>query len=230
MAGQSAFEKLHVEEKKADLGGLLEELNVPDKVVQYVRRKQKTIYVIIFIVIVAVVAWSLYGSYTEKKTMNSSSALAIAKSEPENVRGEALQKVINDFPGTKAAMWATVELAHSDMQNKNYSAALEKYGSVREGMKESDPAFALLVYGIAQALEMDNKYEQAYAEYSTLKRIKGFEGIGYPGMARIKEMQGETTKALEIYDEYRSSITGENQNNPDMLFLEEKISSLKAKK
>jgi predicted negative regulator of RcsB-dependent stress response len=231
MSGESAFDKLHVEDKqKADLGGLLEELNVPDNVVQYVRKNQRTIYAILIAVIVAIGAWSLYGSYVENKLKESSSALAIAKKEPENVRTAALQKVISDFSGTKAALWAMVELAHLDMKNKQYAAAAEKYTSVRADISDSDPLYPLLTFGVAQAMEMENKLDQAYAEYFALKDIKGFENIGYLGVARIREMQGDLDKALAHYEEYRATITGENLNSPDMLFLQEKITNLKTKK
>ena len=63
MAEHSAFEKLHVEERdKADLGGVLEQLNLPPTFVQFVRKHQKTIYIIIGIITIVVIVWALYGS------------------------------------------------------------------------------------------------------------------------------------------------------------------------
>ncbi len=230
MANDSAFEKLHVEDKdKTDLAGLLEALNLPPGVVKYARRNQKTIYFTTILIVVAVVTWSLYGSYHEKKINQSGSALSIAKKEPESVRPDALHKVLSDFSGTKAAVWAHVELAHEDMKNNQYTAAAEKYSSVRKEIKEKDPLYPLLTFGIAQAMEMEKRFPEAIAEYTSMKNITGYEGVGYLGKARVFEMQGEINQALSVYEEYLATFSGENLNSPDRLFVQEKITALKAK-
>ncbi|MCP3931645.1 MAG: tetratricopeptide repeat protein [Bacteroidetes bacterium] len=229
MSGESAFEKLHVDEKrKADLGSLLEELNLPPKAVEYVRRNQTVIYVTIIIVILAIISWSMYGTYKDKKINQSSSALATAKKEPVSVRIEALQKVVTDYGDTKASLWATIELAHEDVKNKKYEAAVEKYASARNEIKENNLLFPLLTYGIAQAFEAEGKYSQAMGEYITMKTMEGYKGIGFMGTARILEIQGKMGQALASYEEYLSTFTGEDLNNPDKILVQEKISFLKA--
>ncbi len=229
MANDNAFEKLHIEDKdKTDLAGLLEALNLPPGVVKYARRNQKTIYFVSFFIVIAVVTWSLYGSYHEKKINQSGSALSIAKKEPVLVRPDALHKVLSDYPGTKAALWANVELAHEDMRNNQYAAAAEKYSSVRKEIKEKDPLYPLLTFGIAQAMEMEKQYPEAITEYTTIKNFIGYEGVGYLGKARVFEMQDEIDQALLVYEEYMATFSGEDLNSPDRLFVQEKITGLKA--
>ncbi len=230
MAGDNAFEKLHVEEnRKADLSTLLEELNLPPRAVEKVRRNQTKIYIGAIIVVLAVVAWSLYGSYQEKKINQSGSALAIAKKEPSSVRTEALQKVMADFSNTNAALWAIIELAHEDMKNGKYANAADKYTSARREIKEKDPLSPLLTYGIAQALEAEKRYPEALGEYTSLKNTEGYKSVGFPGVARVLEMQGEEAQVLAVYEEYLSTFTGEDLNNPERLLVQEKITYLKAK-
>ncbi len=230
MSGESAFEKLHVEEKrKTDLSSLLEELNLPPKAVTYARNNQTKIYLAILLVVLAIIAWSMYGTYQERKVNTSSSALATAKKEPVSVRVESLQKVLSEYNGTKASLWATIELAHEDIKNKEFSGAVEKYTSARREVQENNPLFPLLTYGIAQALEAEGKYAEAMGEYTTMRNMEGYKGIGFFGVARVLEMQGEAAQALATYEEYLSTFTGEDLNNPEKLLVQEKITYLKAK-
>ena len=68
MSERSAFEKIHVEEsEKADLGGVLEQLNLPPAVVTFVRENKRLVQIFIAAVVILVVAWSLYDSYRDKK-------------------------------------------------------------------------------------------------------------------------------------------------------------------
>ncbi len=230
MAGESAFDKLHVEEKdKANLVGVLEELNLPASVVEFVRKNQKLIYGLVAILIVGVVAWALYGSYHEKKINESSSALALAKQEIDIEKINALQKVTEEFSGSQAAMWATIEEAHEEMKKGQYATATDKYVSIRKGIKKNNPLFPLLTLGIAQAKEQNNQNQEAFIEYETLKGVVGYENIGYTGMARLYEILGEPEKSLAVYEEYLSTFSGENQNSPDRDFVQEKVSNLKAR-
>ncbi len=230
MASESAFEKLHVEEKeKANLSGVLEELNLPPVIVQFVRRNQRAVYAVLIIIVIGVVTWSLYGSYQEKKVNKSSSALAVAKKEPLSIQPAALQKVVDDFGGTKASLWAKIELAHGDMKNKNFSQAHERYTDVRGNIKKSSALYPLLTFGAAQASEMDDKFAEAHVEYTSLKAFSGYEGVGYSGIARTLEAQGDINGALAVYEEYLATFTGENLQNPERLLVLEKITYLKSK-
>ncbi len=85
-----AFEKLHVEKKeRVSLVGLLEELNLPPRIVEYVRRNQRNIYIVFTLLVVGVISWSLYGAWDEKRTERSGSALAAAKEESGAARPDA---------------------------------------------------------------------------------------------------------------------------------------------
>ncbi len=229
MAGESAFEKIHVDEsEKADLGGVLEQLNLPPTFVQFVRKNQRSIYIVLGIVVTIVVVWALYDSYIEKRINASSSALAVTRKLSGEEKIKSLQSLMKDFSGTESALWAKVEIAWHYIENGNFTTAIEEYSIARKELKESNPLYALVTYGLAQAQEGNNSLDEAIKEYSLLKTIKGYENIGYTGVARINEVQGKPEEAIKEFEQYLGILIGEDPNNPEKAYVTEKITRLKA--
>lgn len=229
MAENSAFDKLHVDERdKADLGGLLEQLNLPPVFVAFVRRNQKAIYIILGIVAVIVVVVSLYSSHIEKKRTASSSALALAQKLEGEERLNALNNVVDEYSGTGSALWAKVELGRYFMEKKDFSTALQYYQTIRNEVETDNPLYNLVTFGIAQAEEALAKFNEAITEYGTLKAVTGYESIGYNGSARIYEVQGNLERAVNEYEQYMGTLAGSSSSNPEKLYIEAKLTALKA--
>jgi predicted negative regulator of RcsB-dependent stress response len=229
MDSESPFDKLHVEPSaKGDLTGLLEQFNLPPNVIKFIRKNLKIINAAIALVVIAILSWSAYDAYRQKKIDTSSSALSVAMKEPEVARPAALQKVIADFADTSSSRWAKVELAHIDMKNGNFKAAVEKYAGIREKIKPQDPLFGLVSFGAAQAEEAGKEYDRAFREYQALSKIEGYQSIGLLGMGRIHEIRGETEKALSVYEQYMTTFVGQDQSAPEKEFISAKIGRLKA--
>jgi predicted Zn-dependent protease len=146
--------------------------------------------------------------------------------EPE--RHKALVGVVADFSGTPSAHWANAELAHGLMKEGKFKEAAEQFGAVRKKISDSDPLFALLTFGLAQANEAAGLFDPAILEYKALQKIEGYEGEGFTGLARIYESQGNMKQALSVYEEYLATFSGQNQNNPDKIAVDEKVARLKA--
>ena len=229
MAGESPFDKLHVEPStKGDLTGLLEQFNLPPNVIKFIRKNLKIINAVLALAVIATLSWSAYDAYRQKKINASSSALSIAIKEPEAARPAALQKVVADFPDTSSARWAKVELAHIDMKSGNFKAAAEKYAGIREKIKPKDPLFGLISFGAAQAEEAGKEYDRAFEEYQALSKIEGYQSIGLLGMGRIHEIKGEPEKALSVYEQYMAAFVGQDRSDPEKEFISAKIGRLKA--
>ncbi len=229
MAEHSAFEKLHVEERdKADLGGVLEQLNLPPTFVQFVRKHQKTIYLVIGIITVVVIVWALYGSYVEKKRIESSSALALAQKLEGEEKLVALENVAEEYSGTGSGIWARIEIARYYMENDNFEEALQSYLTIRENVDNDNPINNLVTFGVAQAHESMEKYDSAALEYEKLKNIIGYESIGYTGAARIFEVQGKLDRAVNEYEQYMGTLPGSMTENLEKRYISEKLSALKA--
>jgi predicted negative regulator of RcsB-dependent stress response len=230
MAGGNAYEKLHVEAgQKGDFVNMLEHLNLPPKVVKFLKKNLRTIIIAILVIVVCSLAWAVYNVYKEKKINNSSSSLASALREPDATRQSALQKVVAQFPDTDSARWARAGLAHIDLKNGKFKNAAEQYEKIKAEIKPSNPLYYLVSYGLAQAQEAAGEYDESLKGYQALSETDGYRGIGLLGMARIYEIKGKPNQALSAYEQYMATQDGGNTNDPERAIVSEKIGRLKAK-
>jgi predicted negative regulator of RcsB-dependent stress response len=229
MADDSPFNKLHVEPStKGDLTGLLEQFNLPPKVITFIRKNLKVIYGVLALIVVLTLSGSAYNAYRQKRIDAGSSALSMALKAAEAERPALLQKITTDYSDSSSADWAIIELAHIDMKKGDYKKAAEKYSSIRKKIKPRNPLFGLVSFGVAQAEEAANEYDHAFGEYQALSVIDGYKSMGLLGMGRIHEMKGETEKALTVYEQYMASLVGQDQGDPEKAFISAKIGRLKA--
>lgn len=231
MSSESAFDKKLTDESTMDkVEGLLEHFNLPPKVIDFIRANQRIIQVVIGIIVITVVAWSLYGSYRDRITEEAATALSIAMEQSQEGQAEALSAVSEKYASTTSALWARVELAHLDMENSAFSDAAAKYSKIFTELKEKSPLYPLVVYGLAQALESEKKYQDSSVQYDLLKNFKGYEHIGYTGMGRLEEAQGNNDKAIAIYNNFVLTIGDDPSFSQAKVEIDAKIARLKVAK
>lgn len=228
MAG-SAFDKQQIQDiAQSGSGGLLEHLNLPPAVIRFVKKNKIMLQRGAIAVGVVVICLTTYSSYRSNRIQKASAALAAAMQATGAERQKGLQAVAADFSWTPSALWADAELAHELVKEGKFKEAAVQYGAVRNKTSASDPLFALLTFGLAQASEAAGDLETATVEYKALQKIAGYEGEGVSGLARIYEFQGKGQEALALYEEYLATFSGLEQNSPAKLALDEKIARLKA--
>ncbi len=231
MSEQSAFDPSQIAENAyIEPSGVLDQLNLPPGFVKFVRKNKRILQITGSLIVVVVVTGSLYKSYHTKRIEDSTSSLSISMDATGESKGKALQQVIDDYPGTPAALWANVELGHMAMKEGVYKKALEHYTKVQGEISKSNPMYGLLTFGIAQAEEADKNYADASMTYSALKDIDGYKDEGFLGMARVLEAQGQNQKALAAYEEYLGSFLGEKRNERLTRMIQEKITRLRVQK
>lgn len=230
MASESAYNKrLSAETTMDKVEGLLEHFNLPPKVIDFIRAHQKSIRIIIAFIVVVVVSWSLYSSYTEKVREEAASALSLARQADPSSQAEAFKNVIKDYGGTSSALWAEIELAHMAMKNGSYADASTQYAAILAEVKEANPLYPLTLFSLAQALEAEKKYQEASVKYDLLQGIKGFEYLAYAGLGRLEEAQGNVDKALAVYNNFLLTIADDPSFAQARSEIEAKISRLKAR-
>jgi predicted negative regulator of RcsB-dependent stress response len=203
MASESVFDKKLTAETNMDkVEGLLEHLNLPPKAIDFIRLHQRMIQITLAAVVVAVVCWSLYGSYRERITEEAATALSTALEADQAMQPDKLRAVAENYSSTSSALWARIELAHLDMNKGAFGDASKQYEQVLADLKASDPAYPLVLFGLAQSLEADKRLAEAAAQYDLLKSITGYELIGYAGMARLEQEQGNIDKAITILNNF----------------------------
>lgn len=231
MGSENAFNKKLTTETKLDkVEGLLEHLNLPPKAIDFIRAHHRAIQLAIAVVVIAVVVWSLYGSYRERITEEASTALSAALTAKSDEEADALRAMADKYSSTSSALWAKVEIAHLDMKNGSFADASKKYAALLAELQNSNPLYPLVLFGLAQSLEADKRYGQAYTQYDQLKNITGYERIGYIGMGRLEEAQGNPEKAIAIYNDFLLSLGDDPSSAQVKGEITAKISQLKARK
>jgi tetratricopeptide (TPR) repeat protein len=230
MASESAFNKRLTEETEMDkVEGLLEHFNLPPKAIDFIRKNQRAIQIALVILIITVVALSLYSSYRKGVVEDAASALSSAMQKNDDQKKNALTGVVEEYGSTTSAQWAKIELAHLDMKNGDFAAAAMKYDAELNELDDSDPLGGLLLYGAGQAFEAQKKYGAATDKYDLLKEVEGYEHIGYIGLARIEEMQGNLEKASTIYNNFLLNVGDDPAAAQSRSDIEARIARLKAK-
>lgn len=228
MSEESPFNLKHASEVAyVEPSGVLDQLNLHPSVVSFIREYKRILQIIGVVIVVMVVSISLYKSNRQTKLENGASNLSISMEGEGNTKIEALQHVASEFSGTPSALWADTELGHIAMKNGEYEKAATQYRTVRDKIKDSNPMYGLLTFGIAQANEAWKKYELSTAMYSELKAVDGYKDEGYLGMARVLEAQNEKQKALAVYEEYLGTFLGEKANERVKIMIQEKITRLR---
>ncbi len=229
MSEESAFNlKRASEEAYVEPSGVLDQLNLHPSIVSFLRKNKKIIQIVCIVFVILVVTISLYKSYRESQLEKGASNLDISMEAEGTAQKEALAHVETEYANTPSGSWATVELAHLDMKEGAYAEALKKYQAVRDNTKTSNPLYALLTYGIAQAGEAGKDFEKSIAMYTELKSITGYKDEGFLGLARVYEAQKEKEKAIAVYEEYLASFLGEERSPRAKQMIQEKINRLQS--
>ena len=229
MSTEGAFNKRLTEESTMDqVEGLLEHFNLPPKTIVFIRKNQRILQVGIGVIIIGVVAWSLYGSYMEKQREEAATALSLALEKSPGEQAAALSDVVADYARTTSSVWAEVELAHLDMKNDQFEAAAAKYNALAQKTDDDNPLKPLVTFGLAQAYEAAKKYTEAAVQYDLLKEFKGFEPVGYVGLGRLEEVQGNIDKAIAVLNNFVLTAGDDPSFAQSRSEIESKIARLKA--
>lgn len=197
----SPFTKLHVEEVTPAKRTLLDELNLPPKARKFITDNAKTLQIALIALVVLISAWNFYNYYTQKQKNDSSALLAKAMQQTDSeARDKELQQVIKEYPGSGAAMWSRITLAHEQVEKKDYAKAQEELTAIKQDLSNSNPLFPLVLFDLGQVYEMNGELDNALSQYTALREIPGFVIIGYLGEARIHEQKNDSVKARETYE------------------------------
>jgi predicted negative regulator of RcsB-dependent stress response len=203
MAEQDVFNKKHADVVAKDERAILEELNLPPVVIEFLRKNMKNIKLGIIIFLVVVVAIEGYKKYTSVQTEKSSTLLYSAlQSEDDTQKTTLLNQLKDKYSSTGSGIWANIELGHLAFKNGDFAKAASTFKAVLDKMSDDNPTYPLVQYSLAQAYENLDDVEKAKDAFLKLSQITGFVGKGDLGLARIYEKQDDPEQALTYYNEY----------------------------
>jgi predicted negative regulator of RcsB-dependent stress response len=197
----SAYQKKLVEEVSPSKRTVLDELNLPPKVTEFIRENQQFLKIAAIVIIVLLCANTFWDWYSQKKLNDSSTLLAQAMSQTEDqARIEHLKKVVDEYSGSGAALWGQVSLAQQFLQDEKYGDAVSKYKEIISDAGSSSPVYPLILHDLARAYELSGDLENALKQFALLREVDGFTTIGYLGEARLYEQMDKKSQAIDAYE------------------------------
>ena len=205
MSDKSAFDVKNLEtidiERKQDV---LDELNLPQGVVSFLRKNKRNIKVAAVVVTVVVFGWVFLNHYAETRRDESVALLAKALKEKPGavVKDQLMEDLLSDYGSTDAALLGRLEMANTAIDDKKFQDAIKGYQEVLKEVAVNSPLIPLLHYGLAYAYESNDEPDKALAHFTNLSEMAGFKSEGLLAMGRIYENKGASDKAKEIYEKY----------------------------
>ena len=207
---QSAFDLKHIEETAAvETSGILDQLNLPPALTDFLRKNQRTIWIVVGIAAAVVTVVSLYGSYRSYNMKKAAMAYDQAVMLDGDAQKAALQKVADSFGSTPSAVWSRVQLAHLDQGAGDIKVAIAKLKTISSDLTGESLLKPLVLFDLGGLYEQDKQPEQAIAAYQALKAFKGFEKEAVRSLGRVYEAQGKKEQAAAMYQQYLTLTTSE---------------------
>ncbi len=231
MADQSAFDRNHIETTAvSETSGILDQLNLPPAVNSFLRKNQRTIWIIVSIIVVAVVTVALYDSYSKYQTNQAISALDTAKLAENDKRVELLQQVAEKYSSTPSGLWARIELAKMAAEKEDLATAIAELEKVIKSISGKNPLKPLVLYQLAGLHEENGDLDAAIAQYQELTIFSGFTADAHYAMGRVYVAMDKKPEAIAQYNQYLSlteeAAGGNGQQDPMRTQVEYTIKQL----
>jgi tetratricopeptide (TPR) repeat protein len=139
----------------------------------------------------------------------------------------ALSGILSSFPGTNAAVTATLPLAASEVRLGQLDQAITHYEAYLRGAPSSEPLRAAALDGLGHAREARGELPQALEAYERMAREEsaGFlAGMGSFHRARILALMGKKQEAAQAFAELIAASPG----TPAASLAQDRLSVLEA--
>ncbi len=151
------------------------------------------------------------------------------KSEQERDQAavKALAAVLSTYPGTRAALTATLPLAATEVRLGQLDTAIGHFEDYLRGAPSTEPLRTAALDGLGHAREAKGELPQALEAYERMAREEsaGFEaGMGAFHRARILALMGKKQEAAQAFAELVSA----NPGTPAARLAQERLSVLEA--
>ncbi len=229
MTEHNVFSKKHTEVMAQDKRAILEEMNLPPALIDFLRANSKNIQIAIAIGIVAILGWEGYGKYNTVQRDRSADMLYQAmKTEAPDQRADQLKALSAKYGKSGSGLWGVIEQGHLAFKDGKFQDAATLYESVIGTVPAGSPLLPLVRFNLAQAYENLPDQAKAKAVYQALAETPGFAGEGNLGLARIAELEGKNDEARTKFQAYVD--LPETKDGPTKAWAKDKIQGLTQKK
>lgn len=224
MEESSPFTKKHVEEVTAAKRTLLDELNLPPHVKQFIQDNSRLLLLGFVAIVAAICGWNYYTYYIDSRNDQAAKQLSLAMQVPQiEERITALEKVANDYAATGSGLWSTFALANIYLGQQDYDSALPLLHNINSEVPTDNPLYPLLQQFTGVAYELSGDLDTALLHYQILSTLPGFASLGYIAEGRVFERQDQDAKAKDAYEK---ALATNDIKAEQRAWLKEKMSSL----
>lgn len=209
--------------------GLLEQFNLPPKMIAFLRRHQRALWAGFIAVLVLSLGGAGFNAYLDHREQSAASALDAALIAPKENKA-LLEKVVAEYGSTDSALWAKVELAALTQRAGQAATAIKELESIRSGLTAKSPLMPLLLAKLAVLYENEHQWDKALALYTELSSKENFAAEAYRALGRVNEQLGKKEDAVAMYGKYLDSESGQSrpgQANPIREMVQSRLNQLK---
>jgi predicted negative regulator of RcsB-dependent stress response len=230
MAEQSAFDPKKIElQHLGPAMGLLEQFNLPPKAITFIRKNQQAIWVTVSACVILAIAISAFISYRDYRASQAASALDAALGAKQD-KQQMLEKVIQEYGSTTAALWAQIELAFLEDKDGQRPKAITRMAEINGRLSATSPLKPLLLTKLAGLYENEQQFDKALAFYNELAAMEGFASEAFRSMGRVNEQLGKKDEAAAMYNKYLESAgpqSGQGKADPVREMVQSRLNQLK---
>lgn len=150
-----------------------------------------------------------------------------SEKDRDQAAATALSGVVSSFPGTDAAVTATLPLAASELRLGQVDQGITHYEAYLRGAPASEPLRAAALDGLGHAREAKGELPQALEAYERMAREEsaGFQaGMGSFHRARVLALMGKKQEAAQAFAELIAASPG----TPAARLAQDRLSVLEA--
>jgi predicted negative regulator of RcsB-dependent stress response len=203
-------ENAHVEQHN----GMLDQLDLPPGVVEFLQKNQRKIWTVVSIVAAVIIIAALYDTYRTYTLNKAAKAYDAALLLEEEQRATALQKVEEDFSSTPSAGWSQIQLSRLDQEAGKYKEAVERLEALKGELGEEDLLRPLVLANLGALYEQNKQLDKAVAAYELLQKKEGFEALALNGLGRVYETMDKKDQAVAMYQRYMSLTEKKGEAGP----------------
>ena len=230
MAEQSAFDPKKIELHTLGPGiGLLEQLNLPPKAIVFIRKNQRTVWLVVSMCVILAVAASAYTTYRDYRAGKAASALDVALAAAPDNR-QMLESVAKEYGSTSSGLWAQLELAVLEEKEGQLPEAITRLAAINTGLAARSPLKPLVLTKLAGLYENGQQFDKALALYTELAANASFASEAYRAMGRVNEQLGRKEDAAAMYAQYletTGSQPGQGATDPIREMVQYRLNLLK---
>lgn len=209
--------------------GLLEQFNLPPKMITFLRRNQRAIWLTISAAVVLAMAVSGFTAYREHQAVKAAFALESALAAKQGNR-EMLEKVAQEYGATPSGLWAKIELALLEEKEGQRPKAIARLTEINSGLSAVSPLKPLVLTKLAGLHENEQQLDTAIALYTELAANEGFAPGAYKALGRLHEQLGKKEEAAAMYGKYlelTASQPGQGKTDPMRDMVQFRLNQLK---